>query len=739
MNVELVPRAAPPTAPAAGTADGDRRERVRSESRVGSMCDGIVIAALLGAVLLVPITFFPYASAMFTVPKAMVLHSLAIVALSATTLKLLLGRPVELRRSPLDLPILAYLAVVMVGALLAESKGAAIFGPNERSDGLITLLSAIALFYVAYNLPSGRLLLRWGVTAVVAAAVISALEGIAQSLGFSLLGLYPQMVESRAYGTAGHPTFLGGMLVLAIPLSISLLVTGGRRDRPLWAFALGAMLLALFASYSRGAWLGTALALAVLLAVGWREIRGSWRWLLPPLAALLFFALTLEIGWLERSVSGPAAPKQNSVWQQPTGLDRLKGDTSGSGRLFIWGAAAEVVRDQPLLGSGYGNLYAAITRYLPVEHHLLQPGVWVDKVHNAYLDNAASLGIPGLLAYLWLMGSVARAIWSRLRRDDRGRGRVLVAALLAAWTGYLLHLFFLFETLDTLVVTWVLVALALREARRGTRPLVLRLRLPLAIAAPAALAILVAAVMALQWLAAPVVAEVHAQSASVAGQQGRMDEAAGELLNAAETNPYSTAHQMRAAAALAEMAITETDQRGARHLLDHSVRLVNRAIQADPEFASLYVLRGKLYTQYGSGERLGDALLDYRRATQLYPNYYEAHLGVAEVARAGGLLGEAIAAQRKLLELSPNDQQLLSAIAQDYSLAGRWRESIASWEQVIQAGGDGPGVRLAMAQTLVTAGQVDEGVAELDRAEAMDPGNENVAKMREALSNMGGN
>src|SRR5512133_2723327 len=164
MEYELARTVAMPVAPAGSVRQVDR------VARLGALCDGIATAAVLGALFLLPITIFPFAESLFTLPKAMVLQYLAVFAVAASALKLVVGRQIQLRRSPLDLPIAAYLGFVAISVLHASSRDAALFGPNERADGFITLLGAVALYFVAYNLPGGGSMLRWGMRAAILSA-----------------------------------------------------------------------------------------------------------------------------------------------------------------------------------------------------------------------------------------------------------------------------------------------------------------------------------------------------------------------------------------------------------------------------------------------------------------------------------------------------------------------------------------------------------------------------------------
>jgi len=190
-----------------------------------AVCDRVIAGGLLAVLLLLPVTFFPYAASAFAVPKAALLQSLTVLIIVAGLMKLLAGRSMALRRSPLDLPIAAYLGIVLVGFLRASSRDAALFGVGGRSDGLLTLLGAVALYFVAYHLPAGPGMLRRGLACLSIGAGLAAAEGIAETLGFSMVvGFDPAAWGGRAYSTTGNPNFLGSLLALALPLPLGLLL-----------------------------------------------------------------------------------------------------------------------------------------------------------------------------------------------------------------------------------------------------------------------------------------------------------------------------------------------------------------------------------------------------------------------------------------------------------------------------------------------------------------------------------
>jgi O-antigen ligase len=99
------------------------------------------------------------------------------------------------------------------------------------------------------------------------------------------------------------------------------------------------------------------------------------------------------------------------------------------GRLELWRIALAMWRSRPLLGVGPDNF-----RRLHVEY-----GGWIAAgnvpvgAHNAFLEAAATTGLPGLLALVAVFAtSLAAAARARTRPEDRTRAGAVLALLAAA-------------------------------------------------------------------------------------------------------------------------------------------------------------------------------------------------------------------------------------------------------------------------------------------------------------------
>ena len=118
--------------------------------------------------------------------------------------------------------------------------------------------------------------------------------------------------------------------------------------------------------------------------------------------------------------------------ERVTSTERI-GNTLG-GRLRNWEAGLEAFAERPLLGWGTGNYFVASGRHLDP----FRPGKRAeitDHAHNMIIEEAATKGLAGLVAYLLLWGVTAAAIVRRARAaEPREQALAIFAgAALAGW------------------------------------------------------------------------------------------------------------------------------------------------------------------------------------------------------------------------------------------------------------------------------------------------------------------
>jgi O-antigen ligase len=377
------------------------------------------------------------------------MEALLLLILIAWLLSMAARRQIVIPHPRLSLPWLLWLGVILVSWLGALSLGAAI---TESLKWLEML--ALYLFMVAVV---ERRHLPWLIGAVLLAGIAQALLGLYQFLfrvgpeGFLLFGGR----FLRAYGTFQQPNPYAGYLGLILPIAFSLILWGlgarqtyyhpqntkGRaqsavnppRQHTLLitlvsAVAMGLMLAALFASQSRGAWIGLAAALAAVSLV-----RGGWTTALLVLVVAVL-ATMAALGAFQM-LSPVVVQRFSDAFTALSIPDITTAEVTDANfaaieRLAHWQAALDMWRDHLWLGVGFGN-YAVVYPAYAI-------GRWLDPLghaHNYYLNVAAETGLTGLLAYGLFWTAAFGMGWAAVRHS-RGFQR----AVAAGGVGVLVHL-----------------------------------------------------------------------------------------------------------------------------------------------------------------------------------------------------------------------------------------------------------------------------------------------------------
>jgi O-antigen ligase len=344
-----------------------------------------------------------------------------------------LGRWQPHRLTLIDWGVLALVLVGLLSSLLVAGHRA------EALREFRTVILESAIWYLLLRLHLRTRRSRWWVVdAWIAGGAAVALVGAGQLLTGQ--GLITAEGVSRVRALYGSPNNLALYLGRILPLAIALAVWGAVRARR-WAYGLaGAVVaVALFFTYSRGAWLlGVPMALLTLAALRGRRV-------LLAVAGLLGAAAlaALPVLGTERITSL---------------LDTSEGTSFF--RLQLWRSAWSMIRDHPVWGVGLDNFLPLYrTRYV-------LPSAWqelnLSHPHNVVLDAWLRLGLPGLLILGGLLGLAFRRGLQAFRRLSDGPSRALLLGLLAGMVnlvahGLVDHAYFLVDLAFTLALQLALI------------------------------------------------------------------------------------------------------------------------------------------------------------------------------------------------------------------------------------------------------------------------------------------
>ena len=163
-----------------------------------------------------------------------------------------------------DVPVLAFVLLNLVALAFSTDRHQSLFGERLQHQGVLTTLLYVAFFYLARVLISDRQQMLRLFVAVAIGATAVASYAIIQKLGLDPIwkGYLP---SGRVFSTIGQPNALAGYLVLAIPITAALAIEQKGLLRVATLAGLALMIGALLLTYSRGGYLGLALAGTVFI------------------------------------------------------------------------------------------------------------------------------------------------------------------------------------------------------------------------------------------------------------------------------------------------------------------------------------------------------------------------------------------------------------------------------------------------------------------------------------------
>jgi hypothetical protein len=201
----------------------------------------------------------------------------------------------------------------------------------------------------------------------------------------------------------------------------------------------------LLATFTRAAWVGAVAGIVVVLVLR----RGRFHvWPVVISASVLVVGFAIVAGVAAARPANGGSGIVPALIGRIASIADLKSGTSNE-RIATWGDTLPLIASRPIVGYGpdtFGLVYPQFQR-------INQNFVSWDKPHQDALGVAASQGIIGLLAYMWILVAVVRAFW-------KGRYQRGAVALFAGWVAYVVAIQADFSWVPAAVPFWLLVAAA---------------------------------------------------------------------------------------------------------------------------------------------------------------------------------------------------------------------------------------------------------------------------------------
>lgn len=411
-----------------------------------------VLVILVGAILAFAFLMKYLSLGVFlTVALAPVLPTMVLVGLSficafVFLIHVLIDDKFTFSKSPFNVAVVFFVIALIWGVVNS-------FAPAASLKQVMVHLSFVLFYFVLINVI--RTKKQWFalIKVFIVSAFVVALYGIIQNFfGVSSTESWidEEMfsdIQLRVYSFFNNPNVLGEFLVLTIPVSLAL-VWNRVKDthRVLFLIVLFSMLACMIFTWSRGAWLGMMLAVALFL------VMADKRWMSAGILVLFLIPLALYI-------TGNSAIIERFISIGNTA------DTSTAYRVSIWQASISMISDFWVGGIGIGS-----DAYTTIYPSYALPGArFALHSHNLYLQFLVETGIIGIVSLFCVLFGFLKTVFAtsvvkKIKQSDIAK---ILVALGAGFLGFMFQGLtdYVWYNYKILMIFWIVIALGISGAK----------------------------------------------------------------------------------------------------------------------------------------------------------------------------------------------------------------------------------------------------------------------------------
>ncbi|MBI5644141.1 MAG: O-antigen ligase family protein [Deltaproteobacteria bacterium] len=418
-----------------------------------------ILDALVEAGLIFLIVFTPFAFGAVEMWAYTVMELTVLLLVAAWVIRMMVDGEIKIPRTHLNVPILLFICLILLqitplpeavlkvispaaqdvytGTYRAVNAGhhTAVRLSNTISldtyatkRGLLKILTYTGGFFLVIgNITTGKQKNRL-LAAITAAGFLLSVFGLIQHFTWNgKVYWFRDLTHGGSpFGPFVNKNNFAGYINLIIPVSLAMVMTERERSKKLlFAFMTVVMAVALFLSLSRGGMLafsGAMASMGILLMLTGYE--GGYK---KGFAVIGVFLILLLLYLIYTGID-PVMDRIASLAEKETYLRQR--------RWTVWSAAAGIIRDYPLTGTGLDTFEAVFPGYQPLEASGLR---WLDA-HNDYIQFMAETGITGVLIALTFFGLLFKRAFSSLNNPKGGTRKYLPIGLLSAMVAFLLSI-----------------------------------------------------------------------------------------------------------------------------------------------------------------------------------------------------------------------------------------------------------------------------------------------------------
>lgn len=403
----------------------------------------VIEVTIITLIILTPMAFYPYIIDIFNPAKSLVFEILVILGMMFWGFKILDKEQAKIIPSPLNFPILSFVAICALSLLWSDS-----FFVSLKELPLF-LAGPLLYFIVVNNIINEGQIKRVIHTILIISSLLG-IYGILQYNGIDFSFWSGNVARQQVFGLFGNAGYFAEFLALPLPIAISFfLISQNKIKKVLLLIGILAMSGSLILTFTRGPYLATGISfifilLLFLISRGKNFFKENKKIFIIILIAIIIITFLFIIP-TPLSKKGTAISKI----KERASMARLSTDFSFGRRIAIWKFTGMMIKDHPLLGSGIGTYKYNTLRYQAEffeqgQNRSLYPHGFADKAHNEYLQLWAEMGIVGLGIFIWLIINYFNYGLKKLKSVKNKYKQGIIIGLMGSVIAFLMDSFFWF-------------------------------------------------------------------------------------------------------------------------------------------------------------------------------------------------------------------------------------------------------------------------------------------------------
>ncbi|MBD3282650.1 MAG: tetratricopeptide repeat protein [Candidatus Portnoybacteria bacterium] len=553
--------------------------------------------------LFLPLVIFSQYLSPFHFGKVILFRSIVEIMAIFYILLILINKKYRPKWTLILISFSIFTALYIFSGVVGNNFYRSFWGSLERMGGIFSFIHYWIYFIILTSIIKSKEDWHKVLKLSVFVGFLSILFGYGQKLRLGDFFVGWQHGE-RVIGTIGNPALFAGYLLFILYLSLFFLL---KKETPAnqkgffaVVFILGIPIILMTAVR------GSILALfgSLFLLALFYVITSKNKKLKISLAAILvLFIIFTSLIFINKNKPWV----ENTDWLRRITTISIESSTAQT-RLWSWDSAIRGWKDKPVFGWGPENFSVLHMKYFHAGHftHIGSETIW-DRAHNTLINTLATMGIVGLLSYLFLLFSIFYFLIKefKLKRISKATFGVFSAMLIA----YIFHNLFIFDTFANYFLFFI--TMGYINFIGGTR-YYSKKEEPEQNKVPSILLILIllagAILLIYQLNIKPAKANYACTRAILIGRSGQVEKALNKYDEALKYNTKQGAYEIRHKLAKFAIEVAEDSKRRDKTInyapvLNYAIDQVENNIKDYPDDTIPHLYIGRMYILMGDLEK----------------------------------------------------------------------------------------------------------------------------------------